>query len=47
MAMGANALAMYLKYGFELIDQLSQDLRPWRVEDSYDTFILIKKPSLS
>lgn len=47
MAMGANALAMYRKYGFELKDQLSQDLRPWGFEDSYDTFILIKQPDLS
>lgn len=47
MAMGAKALAMYQKLGFELIDQLSQDLRPWGFEDSYDTFILIKKPGSS
>lgn len=47
VAMGTNALTMYQKYGFELIDQLSQDLRPWGFEDSYDTFILIKQPGLS
>jgi ribosomal protein S18 acetylase RimI-like enzyme len=46
VAMGGNALAMYQKYGFKLIDQNSQDLRPWGFDDSYDTYILIKQPEV-
>lgn len=41
--MGDNALALYHKYDFDLIDQHSQDLRPWGSKDSYDKYILMKR----
>ena len=44
VAMGFNALGMYKKLGFELLDQNSQDLSPGGFDDVYDTFILVKQP---
>ncbi|CAI7604187.1 unnamed protein product [Penicillium pancosmium] len=43
VAIGSKALALYQKYGFDLVDQNSQDLRPWGFHDSYDTYILLKR----
>ncbi|KAK2594762.1 hypothetical protein QQS21_007509 [Conoideocrella luteorostrata] len=42
IAMGQNAYKMYKKCGFEELDSLSQDLRQWDREGTYDTWIMIK-----
>lgn len=42
IAMGAKAAAMYKKVGFELLDELSIDLRPWGRDADYDTYIMVR-----
>jgi GNAT superfamily N-acetyltransferase len=43
VAMGGRALGLYLKAGFELLDQKSQDLSPYGEDYVYETFYLIKR----
>ncbi|KAF4945893.1 hypothetical protein FSARC_14331 [Fusarium sarcochroum] len=42
-AMGRHALGLYLKHGFELLEQKSQSLKPYGVDEDYETFFLIKR----
>lgn len=46
VAMGGNALGMYKQHGFEQLDGLVQDLKPWGAEGVYETYILVKHPSM-
>ncbi|KAF7548706.1 hypothetical protein G7Z17_g6888 [Cylindrodendrum hubeiense] len=43
VAMGRGALGMYLKAGFEVLDELTQDLKPFGANTTYDTFYLVKR----
>jgi GNAT superfamily N-acetyltransferase len=43
VAMGGRALGMYLKAGFELLDQNSQDFSPYGEDYVYETFYLVKR----
>ena len=42
VAMGGKALATYQKHGFEIVEELHQDLRPYGADDSYDTYIMVR-----
>lgn len=43
VAMGRKALGMYLKAGFELLDEASHDLTPYGANESYETFYVVKR----
>ncbi|KAH7141744.1 hypothetical protein EDB81DRAFT_797567 [Dactylonectria macrodidyma] len=45
VAMGRNALGMYLKAGFEILDENTQDLSPYGANEAYYTFYLVKRAS--
>ena len=42
IAMGPKALGLYKKLGFEMRHHVSQDLRPWGHDDTYETYFMIR-----
>lgn len=45
VAMGRNALGMYQRLGFELLEESIQELKQWGGQGLYETFVVIKRPS--
>lgn len=42
LATSNDSLQLYEKHGFRRLDGLNQSLKPWGVEATYDTYVLIK-----